>query len=153
MSNEGKWVASEPGIQSANVSYVGQVDHLQKLLDASKLSAEVPDAENPCDENIQNERSSYDAAKNQAEIDELTAKVASLKQDIKLRKMFAWAGYWMNIGWLVAILVILFLAGFHRWFFTLPDSVLLALIGTTTTNVLGVLYIIMRYLFPETPKK
>jgi len=122
--------------------------HLSQLSDD-----EVPDTENPCDEKVQDERSTFDQDKQKWELARLRAELTSLEQDTKLRKAFAWAGYWMNIGWLVAILSLLFLSGFHCWRFSLPDSVLLALIGTTTTNVIGVLLIVMRYLFPKTSTK
>ena len=49
------------------------------------------------------------------------------------------------IGWLWAVRQLLVLPVAERP----PDSVLIAALGTTTVNVLGLLYIVARYLFPQ----
>jgi hypothetical protein len=57
--------------------------------------------------------------------------------------------YFNQIGliWLLAIGVFLFLAGLGK--LKVADSVLIALITTTTANVLGLFYIVARWLFPH----
>jgi hypothetical protein len=117
-------------------------ERLSQLSDAEALNTETS-----CDDEIKDEERFFEKGQRDYEQEIKDAELVSLKQDIDLRRKFAWAGYWMNIGWLVAILLIIVSAGFHFYRFGLPDSVLLALIGTTTANVLGVLYIVMRYLF------
>jgi hypothetical protein len=53
-------------------------------------------------------------------------------------------------GWVTAIFVLLVLNGFGAAiYFKLSDSVLLAAIGSTTANILGIFYIVARYLFPK----
>ncbi len=76
----------------------------------------------------------------------------ALKQDIDLRKDFAWDIFYLIVAWLFLVFVVLLLQGFtaticaHK--FGLSDSVVLALISGTTVNVLGIFLIVVRYLFP-----
>jgi hypothetical protein len=77
-----------------------------------------------------------------------------VKQDIDERKKYAKRFFILACFWLAAITVLLALQGFGSfWFglmpFKLADSVLLAVIGSTTVNVLGILYVVANYLFPK----
>jgi hypothetical protein len=77
----------------------------------------------------------------------------ALEQDIALRKDFAWDIFYLIVGWLSLVFVVLGVQGFavtiFRHTFHLSDSVVLALIGGTTVNVLGIFIIVVRYLFPS----
>jgi hypothetical protein len=94
--------------------------------------------------------------KNELEIDQeketKRLQNVALKQDIDLRKEFAWDIFYLIVAWLVLVFVLLILQGFaaticsHK--FSLSDSVVLALISGTTVNVLGIFLIVVRYLFP-----
>jgi len=80
--------------------------------------------------------------------------VQGLRQDIEERKKYARRFFILACCWLGAITGLLLLHGFGSfWFglmpFKLPDSVLLAVIGSTTVNVLGILYVVANYLFPK----
>jgi hypothetical protein len=85
------------------------------------------------------------------------AQTEGQKQDIKERKKYAQLFFYLSCAWLVAIVVILMLQGFGSqgfgsfWKapFKLSDSIVLAMIGSTTANVLGILYIVAKYLFPN----
>jgi hypothetical protein len=149
MSDEGERTDSDSGSQAGKGSFTDQVARLQQLLDASKLSAEVPENENPCDEKIQDEKSSFEADRQQAELDKLTAEIESLKQDTKQRKGYAGRIFWLNVAWIAILTLVVLLSGFQGTRFVLPTSVLLALVGTTTLNILGTLYIVAQYLFPK----
>ncbi len=76
----------------------------------------------------------------------------ALAQDIALRKQFAWDIFYLIVAWLILVFVVLGFQGFAVAIlddrFRLSDSVLLALIGGTTVNVLGIFLIVVRYLFP-----
>jgi|SRR5579859_5764362 len=77
-----------------------------------------------------------------------------VKQDIEERKKYARRFFILACFWLAAITVLLVLQGFGSfWFglmpFKLADTVLLAVIGSTTVNVLGILYVVANYLFPK----
>lgn len=70
--------------------------------------------------------------------------IESKRQDRKERKEYA-AKVWKLICRYLLILSLL-VAGSHC-VFHLSDSVLIALLCTTTANILGLAYIVMRYLF------
>jgi hypothetical protein len=71
------------------------------------------------------------------------------RQNIGLRKEFAGKIYWLVIAWVASILVLLVLEGFKIDGFSLSNSVLLALIGSSTLNIVGLLYVVTHYLFPK----
>lgn len=66
------------------------------------------------------------------------------------RKCFSWVIFSLSAGWLVFI-------GTFLWLFSaqnapskhVSDSVLIALITTTTANVLGLFFIVAHWLFPD----
>lgn len=70
----------------------------------------------------------------------------SIRQKQKLRSYFAIGLAVLTIVWLLAVLAIVVCCGFNL--FMLSDAVLIALITTTTVSVLGILAIVVRYLFP-----
>lgn len=71
----------------------------------------------------------------------------NLEQDRILRKHCAYATLWGTAVWLLCVLEIIFLEGVHIC--VLSNSVLITLLTTTTANVLGGLWIIYNYLFPN----
>ncbi len=73
-----------------------------------------------------------------------------LGQDLLERKKYAHRIYCLVMGWLVAMLGLMACEGFgSRIRFQLSDSIILAAIGATTVNVLGMLYVVANYLFPK----
>lgn len=77
------------------------------------------------------------------------AELDSYKQDTLERKRYATRIFLLICGWLISLFVVLFFQGLSVWEFSLTDPVLLALIGGTTANVLGIFIIVTRYLFPD----
>ena len=77
-----------------------------------------------------------------------------LEQDNANRKLYAKRLFVLIICWFFGLFALLFCQGFamKKWFF-LPENVLLAAIGGSTLNVLGVFAIVVRYLFPPAEKK
>ena len=74
------------------------------------------------------------------------------KQNITERKKYAQLFFCLSCAWLVGITGILMLQGFGsrgKVPFELSDSIVLTMIGSTTVNVLGILYIVAKYLFPN----
>ena len=63
-------------------------------------------------------------------------------QDIKLKKHFAWATYVLIFLWLIAVLATLNYSEHSTW-------VLVALISTSTIKVLGLYYVVLKYIFPN----
>jgi hypothetical protein len=77
---------------------------------------------------------------------------SGLTQDIAERKKYAGFFFGLSCAWLVAIMTIVMLQGFGSFWkqpFKLSDSIVLTMIGSTTVNVLGILYIVANYLFPK----
>jgi flagellar biosynthesis/type III secretory pathway protein FliH len=72
----------------------------------------------------------------------------NFEQDIEVRRDYAEKIYKLAVFWLGAVILILLLNG-TQLEAPLSDGVLLALIGSTTVNVLGLLYIIVNYLYPK----
>ena len=97
----------------------------------------------------------------------------TLRDNNIARKRYGNRAYWLVVGWLFAIFIILIFQGFlgngaEEWsltivgikstvkkspIFFLSDSVLIALIGGTTASVLGLLAFVMKYLFPSSAAK
>ena len=68
-------------------------------------------------------------------------------QDLEERKKYALRIFVLMCCWLGLLFALLFVAGWAPLGFELSDSVLLALIGGTTANVLGIFVLVARYLF------
>jgi hypothetical protein len=97
-----------------------------------------PDASNSPDESTQLETATNEKVRLEIENE-------GLKQNIAERKKYAHRIFCMISIWLVGVLVILLLDGFAWDLFHLPDPVILAVIGGTTVNVLGIFYIVTNY--------
>ena len=87
-------------------------------------------------------------------------------QNMNARRRYAMGTFIMVCVWLLCVFVVTILQGlgafgepfyFHRGFpirFRLDSTVMTALIATTTANIIGLLVIVMKYLFPtQDPSK
>jgi hypothetical protein len=83
------------------------------------------------------------------QIEKLKLTNDALRRDTGHRDTWAKKLFPLCAGWLAAVVVILLLEGFHLFGFHLDNSVLIAFIGTTTADVLGLGYIVVNYLFPK----
>jgi hypothetical protein len=94
------------------------------------------------------ENADYDR---QVELDLKKERLAGLKQDRSERKNYADKIYTQTAYWLWSILALILLCGFGRiyGFFYLSDPVILGVIGGTTTTVIGLFIIVVKYLFPN----
>ncbi len=88
------------------------------------------------------EQLSFDSTKQDEEI-------TGLRQDRKQRLKFGKWIFRLVCAWLGFVAVLIALSGWRLGNFTLSDSVLIALLGTTTVNVIGVLLAVTGYLFPK----
>lgn len=77
-------------------------------------------------------------------------------QDREQRKEFSKKIYRLTIGWLIVVGFILLLQGFSAYFwvarlkpFHLSDGVIIALITGTSINIIGLMAIVIHYLFPN----
>lgn len=90
---------------------------------------------------------------------EINASLKGALQDIEERKKYAQLIFWLVVGWLAVVVLILIVHGV-RWpwmaqyvGFNLSEAVLIALITTTTGGVVGLLLIVVRYLFHQQQRK
>ena len=77
----------------------------------------------------------------------LKEQLAGKKQDREERKKFGRHVFWLIVGYLTAIFVLLVLVGFGCM--SMSDSVQLTLLGTFSANVLGLFWMVMNYLFSK----
>lgn len=79
--------------------------------------------------------------------DKIVEEIESLKQDRNQRKQFAERIFLSVQNYMIIIVCLLFVQGFHVLYFSLSDTVLVTLLGTTTVNVIGIFAFVARYLF------
>ena len=81
------------------------------------------------------------------------ARLKQLEQNIDERKKYANRIFYLVCSWLVFVGVLVLLNGVQGCVASIPfrlsDAVLIALITTTTINVIGVFLFVVRYLFPK----
>ena len=74
-------------------------------------------------------------------------------QDREQRKTYATYVFYFLVGYMLFVFSILFFCGLNAWGFGLSDSVLIAIVTTTTANVIGIFAFVMMYLFNTGTKK
>ena len=77
------------------------------------------------------------------------AELESYRQDTAERKKYASNIFGLMAGWILFIVVVILLQASETAKFELTENVLLALIVTTTANILGLFVIVANYLFPK----
>lgn len=100
----------------------------------------------------------YQLEKDHAQVSTEQAHLRQLLQNIDERKKYANRIFWLVCGWLSFVGAIVLGAGIQGHLlgctvFHLPESVLIALITTTTINVIGIFLFVMRYLFSDDKNK
>ena len=92
-------------------------------------------------------RFSNDAEETALDTQRKVSELQDANQDRKERKRYALLSYILAAVWLVAIVTVVVLQGVGL--FHLSDSVLITFISTNTASVIGVLVVVVRYLFPR----
>ena len=105
------------------------------------LPAIVPDREDL--QAVETEKT-YLEKRRQLELDDFA-------QDIQARKEFANKLFKLIAIWLLGVFFLLMNSGAATspLRLTIPENVLLATIGGTTASILGLLYVVVKYLFPK----
>ncbi len=83
--------------------------------------------------------------KQQQELRKLTAEADKMVQDNLGRRRFSWAIFYVMVLWILIVLFVVVQCAIGHWH--LSDSVLIALITTTTATVIGVFVVVANYLF------
>ena len=113
----------------------------------------VPTAD---DSKAEQEEQQFDQSGLQARIEDVVAKRLeniATADTIKARRFFTSRLFWITYAWLILVLIIVLADGWKWGAFTLPDGVLIALITTTTINVIAVFKAVTEHLFPVAKKK
>ncbi len=79
----------------------------------------------------------------------LQSELDDAKQNRDMRKLYAERFYRLSKYWIAVVILVVAADGFGQHVFDVSDTVLTTLAASTTGTVFGVVYIIMRYLFPE----
>jgi len=77
----------------------------------------------------------------------LKEQLAGKKQDREERKKFGTHVFRLIVGYLIAVFLLLVLAGFGT--LSISEGVQLTLLGTFSANVLGLFWMVMNYLFSK----
>jgi len=91
--------------------------------------------------------------KAQADVITQLVQAQGVKSTTNLREKYANRAFVLCVSWLVAILLVLCFQAFHWLGFTLSEAIILALIGGTTVNVVGLFYFVMKGLFDSKGKQ
>lgn len=95
--------------------------------------------------------SAYDIEVGMLELAGLKEKLLAQEQDRQQRKSIGQRLIGIVQAWLIGVFLLLLWQGFGSkiGFFGLPESVLNTLLVTTTVNLVGLLYVIARYLYND----
>lgn len=87
----------------------------------------------------------------ETENDRLIEKLTGLRNDNAARRRFAVRIFGVIVGWLVLIALVTVHQILYSWIYREPfsENFSLALIGGTTVTVLGLMVIVLNYLFPK----
>ena len=117
----------------------------------------VPEAREPHQDRFVFTTEQVEAAMGQKRVEELGV-------DIELRKTYANKAFLLAVGWIAGILLLLVMnssedsinlsywGGLYHLRVRISDTVMLALVGSTTLNILGGFYLVLKYLFKAKPE-
>lgn len=118
---------------------------LESLRKDGEIKVESPVAEEKTVSNIE-------LNKQLEEYNRFKEETAGIKQDREERKVYAGKTFNLLCVYMVCVGILLLMSGFsesEKAKFHLSDTVLIAILGTTTTNILGIFYFVANYLFPK----
>lgn len=105
---------------------------------APAATGPLPDLENDLEEH-----------RLKVEIDLLQQQFREASDTHDLRLSYANRLFWLVCAWLACVVFAVELTGFKTWGFTLSDPILIAFITTTTINVVGLFFVVAKWLFPS----
>lgn len=143
-----------------------------QTLDLSVIRAETDPSQSSADGTANSEVRDLEAQSRRIKVDREEEELKEYKEEAKARKWYAKWIFRLTVLWMTAVLAVLVFSGIeppsHRmsvageplpidqwdWIaaFKLDNSVLIALIGGTTANVIGIFIIVANYLFPKRTK-
>lgn len=128
--------------------------------DIEKVLDDIPSSKEDANVNVGNRYSDIDIELAKEELREAKLRNEALEeenrgdsQDRDQRKDFAERIYSFASIYMLGVFLLLFLSGSETAPFHLSDNILVVLLGTTTANVIGILVIVVTYLFSRNRKK
>lgn len=94
----------------------------------------------------------FDRESKQVALDHEKERLESDRQDRDERRTYGNKIFCLICCWLVGLAALLMAQGFEDFPFKLETGVMLAVVGGTTINVLGLFVIVANYLFPKRTK-
>lgn len=117
----------------------------QDRLQNSQASSVDSDAASKEEEAELKEGRIHELEKAALELQLLKAQIKKFEDDNEGRREFSRNIFAVTVVWMFLVLMVVFLCASGRWH--LSDSVLIALITTTTATVIGIFIIVANYLF------
>jgi hypothetical protein len=115
-----------------------------KLQTAQSTKVDTEEAVNEEKKELQ-EGKIHELEKQSLELQLLKAQIRKFEDDNVGRREFSRSIFTVTVIWMFLVLMIVIQCANHKWH--LDNSVLIALITTTTANVIGVFIIVANYLF------
>ena len=116
----------------------------RKLQTAQSTKVDTEEAAKEEQEELEQERL-HELEKQSLELQLLKAQIQKFEDDNESRREFSRNIFTVTVIWMFLVLVVVIQCAAGKWH--LPDSVLIALITTTTANVIGIFIIVANYLF------
>ena len=99
---------------------------------------------------IESEMRLEELKRNQIDTDLKRETLENNKQDRNARKNYAIAIFIFLVCFVISVMVVVYLSANENSCFGLHESVLIALLTTSTANVIGIFVFVVKYLFPST---
>jgi hypothetical protein len=117
------------------------------LVDLTAVNATGIARQSGPDTQTESEADQLEQDRARADLVNLNLQNRSLFDDLEARKKFATRIFWLTVGWLIAVLVIVVWSG-AGWL-RLDTKIVLGLIGSGSVNVLTLFGSVTGYLFPK----
>jgi hypothetical protein len=115
-----------------------------RLQTAQSTTVDTDEVVNEEKKELEDERL-HELEKQSLELQLLKAQIQKFEDDNESRREFSRNIFTVTVIWMFLVLVIVIQSANGKWH--LSDSVLIALITTTTANVIGIFIIVANYLF------
>jgi len=119
---------------------------IKKIFEAmARHREQAPDTPDPFSKKEEDE---FEKVEKRFKLDKLSLQNQGLEQLIQLRTEYSKKIFGFLIFWSIGVGLVLIFQAFNIWGFSLPESVLDVLVGSTTVNVIALVGLVVKGLFP-----
>jgi len=118
---------------------------------AEELFDEMDDDVEPGGEGA-DPKAAADAVEASIKLRKARSELRDAKQTRELKEEYAKKIYWLVAYWAIGIFVLVLCVGIGPLPFSLPNWILAAALTTSIANMAGLLFVIVKHLFPNAPK-